>query len=179
MVGVVDDNIVQEDEVLARRAAAHVDAGRVVTGGLHPRKQLDASHQIRLPHRRDARKFGDSDAKAAHGGDVGGGHAFGHGFDAVDFDRGRIEFHVVMDGFVRRQVDSLGFGLVADVAERDAVLPGWEPADDVIPGLIRGGANVQAVYHHACIGQRFSARRIPNGAANGTRIALRQCAGSE
>ena len=48
VIGIVDGNPVQHDQVLVRRAAPHVQSAGVITGGLDTWKHLQGSKYVRF-----------------------------------------------------------------------------------------------------------------------------------
>ena len=69
MVHVVDGHAVQQDEVLVRTAAAHIEAGRTLAAALHARHHLQDFQHIGFAE--EDRRVPDLDQGNVHGAQIG------------------------------------------------------------------------------------------------------------
>ena len=113
MVDIINRYAVQEDEVLVRAAAAHIQAGEAFVAALHAGHHLDGLEHIGLAEEhRGIAHLGDGHFNRAKVGGVDAGFARGHHHGLLQEGR---RFHHHVDHSVPLDVQRHSDGLIAQI----------------------------------------------------------------
>ena len=156
MIRIINHHVIKQNQILPRRAPAHIQTRGIFTRGLHARKQLNTAHQIGLSHRRNTRQFRHPRTKRTHRRHLSRRHALAYGLNLLSHQFRRFQLNHNPRSLAPYNHNLNRPARIADITRRNPVQTRRQIPNHKITGLIRRHTNVQTVNHNIGIRQSLA-----------------------